>query len=262
MEKRAVMSLSGGMDSTGLLLDLLSEGYLVHAISFDYGQKHKIEIQKAKNNIEYLSEKGIEIEHNIVDLSSISSLLYGSLTDSVIEVPEGHYEEEQMKSTVVPNRNAIFSSIVYASALSNSKKYNSNVIIALGVHSGDHAIYPDCRPEFYNSLEDSFSKGNWDSEKVSFYLPYVEYDKSYILTQALKSCKRLGLDFDKIFSNTLTSYNPDSLGRSSGKSGADIERILAFHSIGRKDPIEYVKEWEEVLNDALKTEEKYIEGLK
>ena len=75
MEKRAVMSLSGGMDSTGLLLDLLSEGYFVHAISFDYGQKHKIEIQKAKKNIEYLSENGINIEHNIVDLSSISSLL-------------------------------------------------------------------------------------------------------------------------------------------------------------------------------------------
>ncbi|CAI8265041.1 MAG: 7-cyano-7-deazaguanine synthase [Methanobacteriota archaeon] len=262
MKKRAVMSLSGGMDSTGLLLYLLSEGYFVHAISFDYGQKHKIEIQKAKNNIEYLSENGINIKHDIVDLSSISSLLYSSLTDITKKIPEGHYEEEQMKSTVVPNRNAIFSSIVYASALSNAKKFDSNVIIALGVHSGDHAIYPDCRPDFYESLGDSFSIGNWDSEKVSFHLPYLKFDKSYILKQSVKSCEKLGLDFDKIFSNTLTSYNPDSLGRSSGKSGADVERILAFHSIGRKDPIEYVKEWEDVLNDALKIEKKYIEGLK
>jgi len=262
MEKRAVMSLSGGMDSTGLLLDLLADGYFVHAISFDYGQKHKIEIEKAKNNIEYLFENGINIEHDIVDLSSIKSLLYSSLTDSTKKIPEGHYEEEQMKSTVVPNRNAIFSSIVYASALSNAKKFDSNVIIALGVHSGDHTIYPDCRPEFYDSLGDAFSIGNWDSDKVSFHLPYLEFDKNYILKQALKSCETLGLDFDKIFSNTLTSYNPDSQGRSSGKSGADVERILAFHSIGRKDPIEYLKEWEEVLNDALKIEKKYIEELK
>jgi len=260
MIKRAVMSLSGGMDSTGLLLDLLSEGYIVHAISFDYGQKHKLEIQKAKNNIEYLSSNGIYVKHDIIDLSSISSLLHGSLTDSKKEVPEGHYEEEQMKSTVVPNRNAIFSSVVYACALSKSKKYNSNVIIALGVHSGDHAIYPDCRPEFYNSLQDAFSIGNWDSEKVSFHLPYLEYDKSYILKQALKSCEKLGLDFDTVFSNTLTSYNPDTLGRSSGKSGADVERILAFNSIARKDPIEYVNEWAEVLSDALEIEKKYIGG--
>jgi 7-cyano-7-deazaguanine synthase len=260
MIKRAVMSLSGGMDSTGLLLDLLSEGYIVHAISFDYGQKHKLEIQKAKNNIEYLSSNGINVKHDIIDLSSISSLLHGSLTDSKKEVPEGHYEEEQMKSTVVPNRNAIFSSVVYACALSKSKKYNSNVIIALGVHSGDHAIYPDCRPEFYNSLQNAFSIGNWDSEKVSFHLPYLEYDKSYILKQALTSCEKLGLDFDTVFSNTLTSYNPDTLGRSSGKSGADVERILAFYSIARKDPIEYVNEWTEVLSDALEIEKKYIEG--
>ena len=258
MKKIAVMSLSGGMDSTGLLLDLLSEGYFVHAISFDYGQKHKIEIQKAKNNIEYLSTNGIDMEHDVVDLSSIGPLLYGSLTDSKKEVPEGHYEEEQMKSTVVPNRNAIFSSIVYACALSKSIKSKSNVIIALGVHSGDHAIYPDCRPEFYNSLQHSFSLGNWGSEKVSFHLPYLEHDKSYILKQALSSCEKLGLDFDKIFSNTLTSYNPDLQGRSSGKSGADVERILAFHSIARKDPLEYIKEWDEVLSDALEIEKKHM----
>ena len=257
--KKAVMSFSGGMDSTGLLLDLLSDGYSVHAISFDYGQKHKVEIEKAKKNIDYLSSNGLIVEHDIVDLKSISPLLHSSLTEALKEVPEGHYEEEQMKSTVVPNRNAIFSSIVYSCALSNAIKNNSEVIIALGVHSGDHAIYPDCRPEFYQALEGAFSIGNWDSDKVRFYLPYLDYDKSYILKKALKSCNVLGLNFDDIFSNTLTSYNPDELGRSSGKSGSDVERILAFNSINRKDPIEYVMDWEEVLKHALETEKRFNE---
>ena len=105
MSKIAVMSLSGGMDSTGLLLDLIADDYSVHAISFDYGQKHKIEIDKAKKNIEYISSNGIKVEHDIVDLNSIVTLLDSSLTDDSKDVPEGHYEVEQMKSTVVPNRN-------------------------------------------------------------------------------------------------------------------------------------------------------------
>ena len=230
-------------------------------ISFSSSISDNESYQLSKSSNTYFSKSSLDILSTTSSTyRSISSLLYGSLTDIRKEIPEGHYEEEQMKSTVVPNRNAIFSSIVYASALSSAKKFDSNVIIALGVHSGDHAIYPDCRPEFYDSLGYAFSIGNWDSEKVSFYLPYLKFDKSYILKQSVKSCEKLGLDFDKIFSNTLTSYNPDSLGRSSGKSGADVERILAFHSIGRKDPIEYVKDWEEVLNDALKIEKKYIEG--
>ena len=259
MSKIAVMSLSGGMDSTGLLLDLIADDYSVHAISFDYGQKHKIEIDKAKKNIEYISSNGIKVEHDIVDLNSIVTLLDSSLTDDSKDVPEGHYVEEQMKSTVVPNRNSIFSSIVYACALSKAIKFDKKVIVALGVHSGDHAIYPDCRPEFYNSLSDAFSIGNWDSDKVSFYLPYLHFDKSYILKRALISSKKLGLEFDKVFFNTMTSYNPDSEGLSSGKSGADVERILAFNSIGRKDPIKYVKKWDEILSDALEIEKKYIE---
>ena len=132
MSKIAVMALSGGMDSTGLLLNLLSDGFSIHAISFDYGQKHKIEIEKAKKNISYLSEKGFEITHDIVNLNSISKLLESSLTNSEIEIPEGYYEEEQMKSTVVPNRNSIFSSIIYACALSKAIKTDNEVIIALG----------------------------------------------------------------------------------------------------------------------------------
>ena len=248
------MSLSGGMDSTSVLIRLINEGYKIDCLSFNYGQKHVIEIEKAIENIAYLSRKGYQIKHQIIDLTSAMSIFHSSLTDEEIIVPEGHYEETQMKSTVVPNRNAIFSSIIYGYALSIVAKEDVNVKIALGVHSGDHAIYPDCRPEFYQSLETSFRLGNWDSERVDFYLPYVNGDKVTILNDAMKSCQDLGIDFDTIFSNTITSYNPDNEGRSSGKSGSDIERILAFNKVGRRDPIEYIEPWEKVLQNAITTE--------
>ena len=251
------MSLSGGMDSTSVLIRLINEGYKIDCLSFNYGQKHVIEIEKAIENIAYLSRKGYQVKHQIIDLTSAMSIFHSSLTNEEIIVPEGHYEETQMKSTVVPNRNAIFSSIIYGYALSIVAKEDINVKIALGVHSGDHAIYPDCRPEFYQSLETSFRLGNWDSEKVDFYLPYVNGDKVTILNDAMKSCQELGIDFDTIFSNTITSYNPDNEGRSSGKSGSDIERILAFHKIGRRDPIEYIEPWEKVLQNAITTEKDF-----
>ena len=254
---RAVMALSGGMDSTGLLMRLLADGYKVSCISYDYGQKHVIEIDRAIQNIDYLMNNGIEVEHKIADLSGVMGLFHSSLISGGEEIPEGHYEEEQMKSTVVPNRNAIFSSILYGYALSIALKEDIDVKIALGVHSGDHAIYPDCRPEFYESLGESFALGNWDSEKVSFHLPYIDGDKESILRDALVSCSKLCIDFDTVFANTNTSYNPDKDGKSSGTSGADVERILAFHAIGRKDPVEYVSSWEDVLNGALKSQLRY-----
>ena len=248
------MALSGGMDSTSLLLRLLKEGNEVYCISYEYGQKHRIEIDRSVLNIKYLRSENFKVVHQIVDLEGAMSIFNSSLLNEGDDVPEGHYEEEQMKSTVVPNRNAIFSSILYGYALSLAVKYERNVKIALGVHSGDHAIYPDCRPQFYKALEHAFQIGNWDSEKVSFELPYIDGDKESILLDALNSCEKLGVDFDTIFSNTNTSYNPDSEGRSSGKSGADIERILAFKAIGRIDPVEYTEPWEVVLSNAVKVE--------
>ena len=255
MGSRAVMALSGGMDSTSLLLRLLRDGHGVTCVSYEYGQKHSIEIERAKENIQRLQSMGMEVSHKIIDLSSAMGTFHSALTNHNYKVPEGHYEEIQMKQTVVPNRNAIFSSILYGMALSISQSEDKEVIVALGVHSGDHAIYPDCRPEFYKALSDAFSMGNWESERVTFELPYIAGDKSTILTDALQSCKVLGLDFDTIMGSTITSYNPDRFGRSSGKSGSDVERILAFYDIGRVDPIEYVDSWEKVLANALKLRE-------
>jgi len=251
---RAVMALSGGMDSTGLLLRLLADGYKVSCISYEYGQKHRIELERAKANIEYLEGEGHQVEHKIADLSSAMSLFHSALTSDDIEVPEGYYEEEQMKVTVVPNRNAIFASILYGYALSVSHREDCDVDIAMGVHSGDHAIYPDCRPEFYSAIAGAFALGNWGSDRVSFHLPYIDGDKETILRDALESCSVLNLDFETIFENTISSYNPDSEGRASGTSGADIERILAFHALGREDPIEYTKPWKDVLQGALNSQ--------
>lgn len=252
--KRAVMALSGGMDSSSLLLHLLREGYAVTAISFNYGQKHIIELERATSFIHYLKEKKHNVMHHIADLTSATALFESDLLQQGGDVPKGHYEEANMKATVVPNRNAMFASLLYGTALSIANAQQTNVEVVLGVHSGDHAIYPDCRPEFYRALEHAFSLGNWDSERVSFTLPYLNEDKIGILKDAEQSIQELHLDFDSVFERTITSYQPDEMGRSDGTTGSDVERILAFHGVGRKDPIEYIVPWEEVLSNALEIE--------
>ena len=265
-KKIAVMALSGGMDSTSLLLHLLSKGYEVTAISFNYGQKHVLELERASSLIRYLEKHNIVVRHHVADLTSATALFESHLLKSGDEIPRGHYEEDTMKATVVPNRNALFSSLLYGTALSIANTRDSQVEVVLGVHSGDHAIYPDCRPEFYNALEHAFALGNWDSDRVSFTLPYLHSDKIGILKDAEEAIKDLSLDFDDIFQRTLTSYQPDADGRSDGSTGSDVERILAFNAIGRQDPVEYVKPWDEVLADALEIErahkdEEYKERL-
>lgn len=244
---KVVISLSGGMDSTGLLMHLLAKDSEVYGLSFNYGQKHVIEIERLKANIAYLNENKIQIQHTVIDLSVLGTLYNSALTDPDWEVPEGHYEADNMKQTVVPNRNAIFSSIAYGYALSIATKDENKkekVSIALGVHSGDHVIYPDCRREFYVAQHKAFAEGNWDAELVDLYLPYLEGNKHTILQDAEVTTKKLGLDFDTVFRNTITCYDPDDSGRSSGKTGADVERIEAFVKLGRKDPIEYQTTWE------------------
>ena len=258
--KTVVMALSGGMDSTCLLMHYLARGYKAVCISYNYGQKHSIELERAKDSISLCIENDLEVSHHIVDLSPAMSLFDSALTSKEHDVPLGHYEGEQMKQTVVPNRNAIFASILYGFALSETKRTGEDVVLALGVHSGDHAIYPDCRPEFYEALQNAFEIGNWDSERVAFDLPYLHGDKTSILEDAMVSCDMLGLDFDVVLKNTITSYNPDVNGRSSGQSGSDIERILAFHAIGREDPIEYQVSWDIVLENALLVESKHQSG--
>ena len=177
MNKQAVLSLSGGMDSSTLLLHLLANGYEVTALSFDYGQKHRVELERAQDLVDYLNKNGQNVKYGVIKLDGLAPMLNSTLVEGGNEVPEGHYKQENMKETVVPNRNKIFSSIIQAVALSIANKHKTNVYIAMGIHAGDHAIYPDCRQEFRNIDHQAFIEGNWEAERVKFYTPYLHMDK-------------------------------------------------------------------------------------
>jgi len=255
--KQAVLSLSGGMDSSTLLLHLLANDYKVTALSFDYGQKHRVELERAQQLVDYINSsdayQGHNINYQVIKLDGLTSLLNSALVDGGDEVPEGHYEEDNMKATVVPNRNKIFSSITQAVALSIANKTESPVKIAMGIHAGDHAIYPDCRQEFRDADYKAFAEGNWEASRVSYYTPYLNGDKFDILKDGEVCCKELGIDFDMVYKRTNTSYKPvfiphpwsDTGGGnwySDYKSASSVERIEAFLKLGRPDPVIYADE--------------------
>ena len=246
--KQAVLSLSGGMDSSTVLLYLLEKDYEVTALSFDYGQKHNVELERASELIEYLDKAGYPVKYQRITLQGLVGLLDSNLVKGGDDVPEGHYEEENMKDTVVPNRNKIFSSIIQAVALSIANEKNCEVEIAMGIHAGDHAIYPDCRQEFRDADYEAFKQGNWDADKVTCLTPYIDGEKYDILKDGLYCCEKLGLDFDEVYKRTNTSYKPDAKGRSDYKSASSVERIEAFLKLGRKDPVEYIDGWETAKN--------------
>lgn len=252
MNKKVVLSLSGGMDSASLLIHLLSRGHEVQCVGFDYGQKHIVELDRANLLVAYLRDKGFAVKFNIVELKGLSDLLVsGLIGNDSQELLNGHYSHENAKSSVVPNRNAIFASIVYAVALSEYKRCASPVSIALATHLGDfnntngQGTYPDCSEEFKIALGHAFALGNWDSEFVSYEAPFNNVDKSGVLTHGLVACNLLGLDYRDIYIRTNTSYNPvifDGDVYSDYKTGSSIERIEAFMAIGVEDPLIYADE--------------------
>ncbi len=244
MKKQAVLSLSGGMDSSTVLLHLLAKGYEVTALSFDYGQKHNVELERAAELIEYLDKNGYPVKYQRITLQGLVGLLNSNLVKGGEDVPEGHYEEENMKDTVVPNRNKIFSSIIQAAALSIANEKDCEVKIAMGIHAGDHAIYPDCRQEFRDADYEAFKQGNWEAEKVTYITPFLDGDKYDILVDGEAACFVLGLDFDEVYKRTNTSYKPTAEGLSDYKSASSVERIEAFLKLGRPDPVEYVDGWD------------------
>ena len=269
MTKQAVLSLSGGMDSSIVLLHLLANGYEVTALSFDYGQKHRVELDRAQALVDYINENAIQpnldgnltkvynrVKYGVIKLDGLAPMLNSALVEGGDEVPEGHYEQENMKETVVPNRNKIFSSLIQAVALSIANEKQTDVHVAMGIHAGDHAIYPDCRQEFRDADYKAFTEGNWDADRVSYITPYLNGDKFDILEDGTRCCNELGLNFDEVYRNTNTSYKPININGtwySDYKSASSVERVEAFLKVGKPDPVAYADEsgpvsWDVVQN--------------
>lgn len=239
--KKAVISMSGGLDSTTLALYLLAHDFEVRAYAFNYGQKHAIEIKKATKNVKHLQKKGLPITLQIIDLrdafNDSSSVLNAS---NNAKVPEGHYAAENMKSTVVENRNVIFSSIIYGKALAWANKTESDVVISLGIHGGDHFIYPDTTPESQQMARELFKISNLGSERVDYIAPFNGIDKGCVLHQGLEACEYLQLNWKTIYKNTISCYTPNKHGESCGKCGTCVERLEAFAYLGFDDPAKYI----------------------
>ena len=214
----AVVLLSGGMDSTVLAHYLVKEGYLVRGISFNYGQRHSKELGFAIKSAE-----GLGIKHTVVNLSNLSQALPGSSqTDPGVAVPEGRYDEESMKATVVPNRNMILLSIAAGYALAHQCR-----VVAYAAHSGDHAIYPDCRPEFADAMSDCFSL--CDRNPPALFRPFIGMTKADIC----KLGNELGVDWKL----TWSCYKGHE--EHCGKCGTCVERREAFYLADVTDPTPY-----------------------
>lgn len=228
--KKVVMGLSGGMDSSTLLGFLLNEGNEVHACIFSYGSKHnKYENEAAEKVVAYYKNQQ-EFRSKVVlhrfDFSNLTSQFKSNLLLSGGEIPEGHYNDSNMKTTVVPGRNLIFVGIMAGLAESIGAGF-----VAFGVHSGDHHIYPDCRIEFVKSLDTTVYLST--DKQVEIVAPFQTFTKRDILTLGYS------LPLDVPYYLTRTCYKDQYT--SCGKCGSCQERLEAFLLIAKEDPIEYQK---------------------
>lgn len=216
---KTVLILSGGLDSSVLAYVLANEQkHEVLALTVNYGQRHNKEIAAAKAICE-----GLDIEHQIADLTPIKNLLAGSaLTSPEIEVPEGHYADASMKKTVVPNRNMLLLSIAGAWAISRKADY-----LAYGAHCGDHAIYPDCRPEFTAAVEKALTLSDW--HHVELIRPFITSTKSDIVERGHQLGVPMGI--------TWSCYQGRALH--CGRCGTCVERKEAFYMASIPDPTSY-----------------------
>jgi len=213
-KKKAVVIFSGGMDSSTLLYWYKDKGYEVKAMSFDYGQRHSKELLYAR-----VFCRNMNIEHQVIDLPITHLLKGSSQTDKSVDVPEGHYAAENMKKTVVPNRNMVMLSIGGAWALSIGAD-----VLAFGAHAGDHTIYPDCRATFIQPMSEAFRNCDWN--KVSLEVPFAFLSKGEIAA--------IGKTLKVPYELTWTCYK--GLVNPCGKCGACQERKEAFEYAQMKDP--------------------------
>lgn len=217
---KTLVVCSGGLDSVVLAYKVAAEGTLAGLITFDYGQRHRREIDFAQKCAEQLA-----CPHSLIDISSVGRFLSGSaLTDKSVDVPDGYYYAETMKDTVVPNRNAIMLSIAYgvAAGLNASR-------VAAAMHGGDHFIYPDCRPDFMKAFSDMERLALDGVATIDLYTPFINQPKNAIVTEGA----RLHVPFEESWS----CYKGGEIH--CGSCGTCVARQEAFHKAGVNDPTPY-----------------------
>jgi 7-cyano-7-deazaguanine synthase len=219
--RKAVAIVSGGLDSVTLAYLLHSQGYDLHLLSFDYGQRHKKELEFAK-----FCAQRLNTEFHIVDVSSLGKLLKGSALTDDIPVPDGHYAAPAMAATVVPNRNAIMLSIAYGIAVSDNAE-----VVAIGAHGGDHFIYPDCRPGFiaaFDAMQRQATEG-FSHERLRLEAPFLHMGKHDIV--------KVGVELEVPYVDTWSCYKGGE--KHCGQCGTCYERREAFELAGIPDPTVY-----------------------
>ncbi|MFJ6701067.1 7-cyano-7-deazaguanine synthase QueC [Streptomyces sp. NPDC091272] len=216
-----VVVLSGGLDSSTLLAHYAALGSDLVAVTVDYGQRHRREIDAAR-----AVSAHFDARHVVADLSGLGTLLKGSaLTDSQVSVPDGHYAEESMRATVVPNRNAVLANVAVSVAVAERAS-----VVALGMHAGDHFVYPDCRPAFVTALDALVAVANEGFPTPRIEAPFIHWAKSDIATHGT----RLGAPLELSWS----CYKGGELH--CGTCGTCYERREAFRDAGLHDPTEYI----------------------
>lgn len=227
-QPHVVVALSGGMDSSTLTAHYAHTGHRLTCVSVDYGQRHRREITAAEAVAGYYGAK-----HEVVDISALGQLLVGSaLTDRSVPVPHGHYAAPSMAATIVPNRNALIANILVAIAVGARAD-----IVALGMHAGDHAIYPDCRPVFVDALAHLVAVAN---EQVTPEMPAPPTVEAPFVNVTKTDIARIGTELGVPFSLTWSCY--EGGGVHCGQCGTCVERREAFDDAGLVDPTEYAQE--------------------
>jgi 7-cyano-7-deazaguanine synthase len=216
---KTIVICSGGLDSVSLAHMVADEAELTRLVSFDYGQRHRKELDFAA-----LCAKRLGVPHDIIDLRGIGAALTGSALTDDIAVPDGHYAEESMRITVVPNRNAIMLTVAFGVAAAKG-----DAAVATAVHGGDHFIYPDCRPAFTEAFAAMQKQALDGYAEVALYTPFVHRSKADIVTA--------GLRHNTPFAETWSCYKGGALH--CGRCGTCVERREAFHLAGVSDPTVY-----------------------
>lgn len=214
-----IVICSGGLDSVTLAHKTAAERRLVALLSFDYGQRHVKELESASD-----CARRLGVAHRVVDLRSVGAALSGSALTDDVDVPDGHYAEDTMKITIVPNRNAIMLAVAFGMAAAQKAG-----AVAAAVHGGDHFIYPDCRPGFIDAFQVMQDAALEGYAEVALWTPYVTGSKADIV--------RDGARLAVPFAETWSCYKGGA--RHCGRCGTCVERREAFHLAGVNDPTEY-----------------------